>query len=183
MVTRDPEAKRQALLDAALTEYAAHGISGARMDQVAKRAGCSAGLAYTYFKGKDELFDAVYEQIVRRTVSEAPIDAEDLPGYAVRLYDANMANPEVMRLITWYRLERGEAALGTELALESTRDKVAAVRAAQAAGQITDRFRAEDLVTLVQHTAMLWFVDDAAAQDRDRVRATIAEAVRRLVAP
>jgi AcrR family transcriptional regulator len=183
MVIRDPEAKRQALLDAALTEFAAHGISGARMDQVAKRAGCSAGLAYTYFKGKDELFDAVYEQIVRHTVSEAPIDADDLPGYAVRLYDANVAHPEVRRLIAWYRLERGEAALGTPLALESTRDKVVAVRAAQAAGTVTDRFCAEDLVALVQHTAMLWFVDDAAAQDRDRVRAAIAEAVRRLVAP
>ncbi|MEV6611006.1 TetR family transcriptional regulator [Kutzneria sp. NPDC051319] len=183
MRTRDPEAKRQALLDAALTEFAAHGISGARMDQVAKRAGCSAGLAYTYFKGKDELFDAVYEQIVRHTISEAPIDAEDLPGYAVRLYDANVANPEVMRLINWYRLERGEAALATPLALESTQHKVDAVRAAQTAGTVSDRFRAEDLVALVQHTAMLWFVDDVAAQDRDCVRATIAEAVRRLVTP
>ena len=183
MATRDPEAKRQALLDAALVEFAAHGIGGARMDQVAKRAGCSAGLAYTYFKGKDELFDAVYEQIVRHTVSEAPIDATDLPGYAVRLYDANLAHPEVMRLITWYRLERGEAALGTALALESTRHKVEAVRAAQAAGTVSDRFPAADLVALVQHTAMLWFVDDAASQDRDHVRATIATTVRRLVEP
>ena len=179
MVTRDPEAKRQQLLDAALVEFAAHGISGARMDQVAKRAGCSAGLAYTYFKGKDELFDAVYEQIVRLTVSTVPINAEDLPGYAVRLYDANRANPAVGRLITWYRLERGEAALATPLAAESIQEKVDAVRAAQAAGTVSARLTAEDLVALVQHIAALWTVGEPS----DRVRATITEAVRRLVEP
>jgi len=176
MATRDPEAKRQQLLDAALIEFAAHGISGARMDQVAKRAGCSAGLAYTYFKGKDELFDAVYEQIVRRIVSTVPIDPEDLPGYAARLYDANQANPEVVRLITWYRLERGEAALATPLAVKSTQSKVDAVRAAQAAGTVSDRFAAEELVALVQHIAMLWSVNEPT----DRMRDTIIAAVRRL---
>lgn len=177
MVTRDPEAKRQQLLDAALIEFAAHGISGARMDQVAKRAGCSAGLAYTYFKGKDELFDAVYEQIVRQVVSTVPIDAEDLPGYAVRLYDANLAHPEVGRLVTWYRLERGEAALATPLATESTQAKIDAVRAAQAAGKVSTRFGAEDLVALIQHIAALWSVNGPT----EHVRDTIAEAVRRLV--
>jgi AcrR family transcriptional regulator len=183
MATRDPEAKRQALLDAALTEFAAHGISGARMDQVAKRAGCSAGLAYTYFKGKDELFDAVYEQIVRLTVSEVPIDADDLPGYAVRLYDAHRANPEVGRLITWYRLERGAAALATPLAVESTQAKVDAIRAAQAAGTVSSRFDAESLLSLVLHTAALWTTNEPLALDHDRIRDTIAEAVRLLVSP
>ncbi|QUQ72265.1 TetR family transcriptional regulator [Kutzneria sp. CA-103260] len=179
MATRDPEAKRQQLLDAALIEFAAHGISGARMDQVAKRAGCSAGLAYSYFKGKDELFDAVYEQIVRQTVSTVPIDPEDLPGYAARLYDANQANPEVVRLITWYRLERGEAALATPLAVQSTRSKIDAVRAAQVAGTVSDRFPAETLVALIQHIAMLWSVNEP----RGRMRDTVAESVRRLVEP
>lgn len=179
MATRDPEAKRQQLLDAALVEFAAHGISGARMDQVAKRAGCSAGLAYTYFKGKDELFDAVYEQIVRSTVSTVPIDAADLPGYAVRLYDAHRANPEVGRLVTWYRLERGEAALATPLAVESTQSKIAAVRAAQAEGIVSARFDAAELVALVQHIASPWTF----AEPTDQTRATIAEAVRRLVEP
>ncbi|MFI9385955.1 TetR family transcriptional regulator [Kutzneria sp. NPDC052558] len=175
MATRDPEAKRQQLLDAALTEFAAHGISGARMDQVAKRAGCSAGLAYTYFKGKDELFDAVFEQIVRTIVSTVPIDADDLPGYAARLYDSHQANPEVARLVTWYRLERGEAALATPLAVKSTDAKVDAVRAAQAAGTVSDRFTAEELVALIQHIAAL--------PSGDRTRDTVAAAVRRLVEP
>jgi AcrR family transcriptional regulator len=177
VVTRDPEAKRQQLLDAALIEFAAHGISGARMDQVAKRAGCSAGLAYTYFKGKDELFDAVYEQIARRVVGTVPIDAEDLPGYAVRLHEANLANPAVGRLVTWYRLERGEAALATPPAVESTTAEIEAVRAAQAAGQVSTRFGAAELVALVQHIAALCSVNGPTGRD------TIAEAVRRLVEP
>ncbi len=179
MATRDPEAKRQQLLDAALTEFAAHGISGARMEQVAKRAGCSAGLAYTYFKGKDELFDAVYEQIVHTTVDNVPIDAADLPGYAARLYDANQANPEVVRLIAWYRLERGEAAMATPLAVNATQSKIDAVRAAQSAGTVSDRFAAEELVALIQHISMPW----SAIEPMDRMRDTVAEAARRLVEP
>ena len=131
----------------------------------------------------DIQFDAVYEQIVRLTADEVPIDAEDLPGYAVRLYDAHLANPEVGRLITWYRLERGAAALTTPLAVESTQAKVDAIRAAQAAGTVSSRFDASSLLSLVLHTAALWTTNEPLALDHDHIRDTIAEAVRLLVSP
>lgn len=35
-----------------------------------------------------------------------PLSADDLPGYAVRLYDSFVASPDLLRLATWSWLER-----------------------------------------------------------------------------
>ena len=87
MNDQETTSKKQRLLLAALAEFAEYGISGARMDRLAKRAGVSAGLVYTYFTNKDGLFDAVYDAIVAQTVEAVPITADDLGAYAGRLYD------------------------------------------------------------------------------------------------
>ena len=111
MRTRDPEAKRRALLEAALAEFAETGVAGARVDRIAKRAGISAGLIYSFYENKDGLFEAVFDLIVEQTVAAVPINADDLGEYAGRLYDAGEAYPEVMRFVAWYQLERGGAAV------------------------------------------------------------------------
>jgi hypothetical protein len=59
-------------------------------------------------RSKDDLFDAVFHELVLDTVRETPLDATDLPGYAGRLFDGFEERPEVARLATWYRLERAE---------------------------------------------------------------------------
>src|SRR3954469_18224675 len=97
MRSRDPEKKRRLLLEAALTEFAAYGVAGARVDRLAKRAGISAGLVYSFYENKDGLFEAVFDLIVEHTVTTGPLDADDLGPYADRLYDAGLAHPEVLR--------------------------------------------------------------------------------------
>jgi len=54
-----PEESRAAILKAALSEFADHGIDGARMDAIAKRARVNKALLYYYFKSKDALYEAV----------------------------------------------------------------------------------------------------------------------------
>lgn len=108
MRTRDPDLKRRLLLEAALAEFAEYGVAGARVDRIAKRAGVSPGLTYSFFDGKEGLFEAVYDAVVEQAVAGIPIDADDLPGYAGRLYDAGLDHPQVMRFVTWYALERGD---------------------------------------------------------------------------
>ncbi|WP_106243150.1 TetR family transcriptional regulator [Allonocardiopsis opalescens] len=185
MPTRDPEAKRRRLLDAARAEFAAHGIAGARVDRIAKRAGCSAGLVYTYFGGKDELFDAVFADVVDGAVTEVPITPDDIPGYAGRLFDAHERHPEVARVVGWYRLERGTALPSSAGA--ATGAKVAAVRAAQEAGTVSRRFDAEQLIALVLTLSAMWTAASVEAgsdaADRAVRRATVVDAVRRLVEP
>ncbi|MDW5594319.1 TetR family transcriptional regulator [Conexibacter stalactiti] len=59
---RDPERTRQALLDAALTEFAAKGIAGARVSEIAARAGVNKQLISYHFDGKQGLYDALAER-------------------------------------------------------------------------------------------------------------------------
>ncbi|HEX8867232.1 MAG TPA: TetR family transcriptional regulator [Lentzea sp.] len=172
MGSRDREQTRRRLLDAAFVEFAAYGIGGARMERIARIAGCSAGLAYTYFGGKEELFDAVQSEVVDAAVVE--FDAADLPGYAARLYDRQHEHPEFARLETWHRLERPGRV--------SRAGEVEAIRTAQDQGLVSRRFSAEQVLALVLAVASMW----ATAQDgSDHVvrRQTVEDAVRRLVQP
>jgi AcrR family transcriptional regulator len=184
MSVRDPEAKRQRLLDAGLAEFAAYGIAGARIDRIAKLARCSAGLVYTYFGSKDELFEAVFEAIIQRALADIPITPDDLPGYAGRLFDSHDTYPEVVRLLTWHQLERVGPPL--RAVCEAATAKTAAIRAAQRAGVVSDRFQPEQIVALVLSLSAMWSSpgpETGAMTDRAFRRATVVEAVRRLVEP
>ena len=59
---RDADRTREAILRAAMAEFAGHGFGGARMEAIAERGGVDKKLIYYYFAGKDELFLAVLEQ-------------------------------------------------------------------------------------------------------------------------
>lgn len=56
---RDADRTRRALLDAALTEFAAKGRAGARVSVIAERAGVNKQLISYYFGGKDGLYRAL----------------------------------------------------------------------------------------------------------------------------
>jgi hypothetical protein len=45
--------------------------------------------------------------MVRQLVEGTPLDFADLPGYAARLADTYAEHPDILRLVTWQRLERG----------------------------------------------------------------------------
>jgi AcrR family transcriptional regulator len=187
MRTRDPDAKRQRLLAGALAEFAEFGVAGARVDRLAKRAGVSAGMVYAYFDNKNGLFEAVFDLLIEQTVAGVPITATDLGEYAGRLYDAGEANPDAIRFIAWYQLERGQAA-GTRAATSAAMaEKVAAITAAQRAGLVTTQFTAGQVLALVLALATMWQRQDgdylALVRKNTQRRATIVDAVRRIVAP
>ena len=55
------EARREAILDAALEEFAAKGYAGARMEDIARRAGVAKGTLYLHFGDKEGLFNGLAE--------------------------------------------------------------------------------------------------------------------------
>ncbi|MCP9949987.1 TetR family transcriptional regulator [Actinomadura madurae] len=59
---RDAERSRAQLLAAALDEFSAKGYAGARVGDIAKRAGLNKQLITYYFGGKEGLYRAVEEQ-------------------------------------------------------------------------------------------------------------------------
>jgi TetR/AcrR family transcriptional regulator len=54
------------ILDAAVDEFIEHGRSGARMQEIADRAGINKALLHYYFRSKDLLFEAVFSQVIKR---------------------------------------------------------------------------------------------------------------------
>jgi AcrR family transcriptional regulator len=61
----EPTARRETILDAALTVFAERGYEAARLDDVAAKAGIAKGTLYLYFKDKEALF----EEVVRGAAS------------------------------------------------------------------------------------------------------------------
>src|SRR6266481_9053137 len=59
----EPEKTRAAILQAALEEFAHEGPSGARTDEIARRAGVNKALLYYYFKDKEGLYAAALEHV------------------------------------------------------------------------------------------------------------------------
>jgi AcrR family transcriptional regulator len=152
----DAEATRKRLLDAALKEFGAFGIAGARVDRIAAEAGSNKAQIYHYFGSKDGLFDAVFNRILVRMTAEAPIDATDLPEYAGRLFDEYEKHPEVQRLATWYRLERADSKSPLELIMASNRTKIEAIEKAQADGLLPTEYEPIVLLGLVLQLSSLW---------------------------
>ena len=80
--TQDAGQRRQAILDAALEEFAARGFAAARLDDVAQRARVAKGTIYLHFRDKESLF----QELVRAMVSPliGAIEAAALQDLPVR---------------------------------------------------------------------------------------------------
>ena len=112
--SRDADRTQQEILRAAMTEFAANGFGGARIDAIAERAGVNKKLIYYYFDGKDALFLAALEQSytdIRAAERElhlealAPIEAiERLVAFTWRHY---LAHPEFLALLNSENMLRG----------------------------------------------------------------------------
>jgi TetR/AcrR family transcriptional regulator len=57
------EQTRAAILHAALHEFAAEGVEGARTDAIARAAGVNKALLYYYFRNKETLYGAVLDRV------------------------------------------------------------------------------------------------------------------------
>ncbi|GAA2227287.1 TetR family transcriptional regulator [Streptomyces nogalater] len=188
---RDPEATKARIFEAAVAEFSRHGIAGARIDRIAAAAKANKQLIYAYFGNKAELFTQVLGRCMVDLASAVPIDPDDVDGWVDRLLDYHATHPELLRLLFWEGIEYGSAELPDE---EARQDhyarKVAEIRDAQERGVITDAIPAGDLLILLisltnwvsavpQMRRILTGPGDA---DQDRLRASVKEAARRLVA-
>ncbi|MFF3677996.1 TetR family transcriptional regulator [Streptomyces sp. NPDC002120] len=200
-MARDSSATKARLLDAAFSEFATHGIAGARIDRIAENAQANKRLIYVYYGNKEQLFDAVLQRALETGSESVPFDVDDLPGYAGAIFDHLVERPSLMRLVLWKQLERPG---NTDTEAASYQGKIAAVRQAQDAGRIDAGTDAADVLTLVVALSQAWFGavggpaaggtapgstaageagSDWAPDRLARHRAAVVEAVRRITAP
>src|SRR5215831_14907027 len=84
---RLPEERPRQILEAALDVFGERGLAGARLDDIARRAGVSKGTIYLYFPNKEELFREVIRAIVVDRLRQAAADAgEDNPVDELKRY-------------------------------------------------------------------------------------------------
>ena len=111
----DPERTKGDIIAVATAEFAAKGLSGARIDEIAERTKTSKRMIYYYFGSKEGLYIAVLEDAYRRIRSiEGELDLEHLPpvealGRLVAFtFDYQNANPDFVRLVMNENIHNGE---------------------------------------------------------------------------
>ena len=106
-----------------------------RSDRQAAR--CNKNLIYIYFTDKETLFTTVLTKHLMRIHEEQPFTPDDLPGYAAKVFDWAMANPDLMRLVAWSALEKAKGPDKRGATLDA---KLAALTEAQDACRVEAAF-------------------------------------------
>ncbi|HEX6664851.1 MAG TPA: TetR/AcrR family transcriptional regulator [Gaiellaceae bacterium] len=92
------EARREEVLEAAMAEFAAHGLYGGSTEAIARAVGISQPYVFRLFGTKKELFMATTERCLRGTLEMMRTAAAGLKGEAVleaigEAYRQRLANP------------------------------------------------------------------------------------------
>jgi len=182
-MVRDADRTKQRLLEAAVEEFAALGIAGARVNRIAEAAETNKAMIYAYYGNKDQLFDAVFTAHVANFLERVPFDAADLPGYAGRMFDLYEEFPSLLRLSTWYRLERPNGdRIEAVVAVNNLR--LGKLEQAQRDGILPKHFKPIELLALIQSISTTWATmnpEFGVPADRAARRRTVVDAVRRLL--
>ncbi|GAA5136471.1 TetR/AcrR family transcriptional regulator [Pseudonocardia adelaidensis] len=135
---RDPERTKARILEAATAEFAAKGFAGARVSEIAARAGVNQQLIAYYFDGKEGL----YREMGRRwRAYEAEAIPDDTPlAEMIKRYVRSSVH-RGGRLLAWEGLaDTGEDDEETRERNARLRHEVEAIRERQRAGEVDDRF-------------------------------------------
>ena len=122
---RDAAATREVLLDAASMVFAEGGFAGARVDEIAARAGVNKALIYAYYGDKKGLYRAVLasrvaefaDPVVAETLAREAGPRRALEELIRRFFRTLIKDRPYARLLAWELLSNGRE--GREVILES----------------------------------------------------------------
>src|SRR5438045_880662 len=138
---RNPERTQERILKAAFKEFAGKGFAGARVDQIARRAGINKRMLYHYFGDKEGLFrEVLRRKIAQRQAWGAATRNEPKEGL---LYWFELACRDVdwIRLLEWEALQFIEKHLIDESRRrESIGRAVERIRTRQKLGYLSSEF-------------------------------------------
>ena len=112
---RDADQTQAAIVAAAMAEFAAKGLAGARVDAIAQLTSTSKHMIYYYFGSKEGLFRATLEHAYNRfRTAEEAIDYEQMPAvealaaFVGQSFDSHFNSPEFVRIIMDENINNGE---------------------------------------------------------------------------
>jgi TetR/AcrR family transcriptional regulator len=122
---RDASATREALLDAATLVFAEQGFAGARVDEIAARAGVNKALIYAYYGDKTGIYRAVLTAHLDEFADPAFCEADAaeagprraLEDVVRRFFRLLIRHRSFARLLAWDLLSNGKS--GRDVILEA----------------------------------------------------------------
>ncbi len=146
---RDASATRARILSAAKSEFAEHGLHGARVDEIARRSQANKRMIYHYFGNKEELFRTVIEAAyveIRAAEQKLELDHMDPRDALEKLVRFTWAyyleNPEFITLVNSENLHHAKHLKGSETIKLVSRRFVAMVQKILDRGAESGLFRA-----------------------------------------
>jgi TetR/AcrR family transcriptional regulator len=159
---RDPQATRQAILEAAEEVFLERGFGNASMSSIAQRAAVTKSLIHHHFGSKDGLWTEVKsrrlsayfeEQLQMLEASEPGVDL--LQRSIEHYFRFLQRNPEVVRLAAWMYLEHDDDCSNLDQELQET--GVERIREAQERGEIRGDLHPRSVLVSFIALTQFWF--------------------------
>lgn len=198
---RDADQTQAAILAAAMTEFAAKGLAGARVDAIAQLTATSKHMIYYYFGNKEGLYRATLAhaygtfRMAEQAVDYdqmAPVDA--LAAFVRQSFDFHFTSPELVRIIMGENINNGAHMAGVE-GLERRREVLSSMSQIIERGVKSGDFRADiDMLQLHLNISSLCFyyisnrhtfghifaIDLASPEQAERRRSEIVDSILRI---
>ena len=133
--TRDAEATKARILEAAKREFAKNGLGGARVDVIAEKARANKRMIYHYFESKEGLFQTILENAyvdIRTAEQKLNLDhlapKEALERLVRFTWDYYLKNPEFITLVNSENLHRAKHLKKSEVVKVYSRKFVSMVK-------------------------------------------------------
>jgi AcrR family transcriptional regulator len=174
-------ATRERILLAAREEFQRLGFAGGRIDAIADAAAANKRMIYAYYGSKADLFAAVLADNVGRVAAAVDFTPEDLPGYAVGLYDFWRSDVTSLRLFSWRNVEASTVPDFEDATYREMIGAIARTPAARRSGIPDDH-----LLAFVFAIVLAWAIPAAVfqvsdADEEERRRDSIRVAVENMV--
>jgi AcrR family transcriptional regulator len=145
------------IFKAAYEEFSKRGFAGARVDEIAAKAGANKALLYQHYGDKESLFRLVLEAKLQ-LLGELRADPDRFAEAAGDFFDFHAANPAVSRLLLFEALDFGAKGVPNESERKKhLLDHVAEIEELQRSGHVDPDLDArQTLVTLIG-VVMVWF--------------------------
>lgn len=138
-------------------EFASFGFAGARIDRIARSAEASKERLYAHFGDKETLFREVVATDAAEFFDTVRVRPEAVPEFAGEIFDLAHDHPELLRMITWARLEGMPFAPPMrEDAPPPPEEAITAIKTAQQLGYVDAVWDPQQLLVMLFGLALSW---------------------------
>ncbi|MBX9787234.1 MAG: TetR/AcrR family transcriptional regulator [Alphaproteobacteria bacterium] len=150
------ENTKEKILLSARKLFVEYGFAGTSMGQIAKLAQVNHSLIFHHFENKEKLWLAVKQSIVKEKNQQSKmLPSTDQPFYdflyalVIKSIKFYRDHPDIMRMISWQRLERSHEEVISLTLSSETQSWINAFKHYQQCGEVNPQLKPEFIVVFV----------------------------------